>query len=228
MKIIPLKLTLLSPLFNYSQVTNGGAITSDFIGDIALTYALNRVLKEHNFYKEVRDKPNYREDLNSLDYLFTVAKPLNIKRTGIYTRNTLFNWDGGPQMKIMSKSQKNPGLIMSVTYKDYFKVQGIQIGSEYSTYLICKDDFNLKFPITIRLGTGRECLATLEKRKIEKNDDKEIWLNAYVLKEVLNEEVLSRFIGLKHYFIDYKLENYILLKKLNEEQVKTVFQDQFQ
>ncbi len=218
MKIIPLKITLLSPLFNYSQVTNGGAITSEFIGDIALTYALNRVLKEQHFYKEVRFKPNYKEDLNSLDYLFTVAKPLNIKRTGIYIRNTLFNWDGGPQMDNILLSSKT-------TFKNYFKVQGIQLGSEYSTFLICKDDFNLKFPMTIRLGTGRECLATLEKRKVEK--DEEIWLNAYVLKEVFGEEVLKRFVKLKHYFMDYKLENYIILKKLNEQQVFSIFQGQF-
>jgi len=227
MQIIPLKLTLLSPLFNYSQVTNGGAITSNFIGDIALTYALNRVLKKQHFYKEIRFKPEYKEDLNSLDYLFTVAKPLNIKRTGIYTRNTLFNWDGGPLMKIMSKSNKNPGLVMKTTFKDFFKVQGIQIGSEYSTYLICKDDFKPKLPMTIRLGIGRECLVTLEKRRIEKDDDREIWLNAYVLKEVFGEQILKRFINLKHYFMDYKLENYIILKKLNEQQVSTIFEGQF-
>lgn len=220
MKVIPLKITLLSPLFNYSQVTNGGAITSEFIGDIALTYALNRVLKEQHFYREVRFKPKYKEDLNRLDYLFTVAKPLKIKRTGVYIRNTLFNWDGGPQMDNILLSAKT-------TFKNYFKVQGIQLGSEYSTFLICKDDFNLKFPMTIRLGTGRECLATLEKRKIEKDDDKEIWLNAYVLKEVFGNDVLKRFVNLKHYFMDYKLENYIILKKLNEEQVSTIFAGQF-
>lgn len=227
MKIIPLKIKLLSPLFNYSQVTNCGAITSNFIGDIALTYALNRVLKEQHFYKEVRFKPTYKEDLNALDYLFTVGKPLNIKRTGIYTRNTLFNWDGGPLMDIMSKSNKRAGLVMKTTFKDFFKVQGIQIGSEYSTFLICKDNFKPKFPMAIRLGTGRECLAILEKRKIEKNDDKEIWLNAYVLKEVFGETVLKRFVNLKHYFMDYKLENYIILKKLNQQQVSTIFEGQF-
>lgn len=220
MKIIPLKITLLSPLFNYSQVTNGGAITSEFIGDIALTYALNRVLKEQHFYKEIRFKPKYKEDLNALDYVFTVAKPLETKRTGVYIRNTLFNCDGGPQMGNILLSSKS-------TFKNYFKVQGIQIGSEYSTYLICKDDFKPKFPLTLRLGTGRECLVTLEKRKIEKDDDKEIWLNAYVLKEVFGEQVLKRFINLKHYFMDYKLENYIILKKLNEEQVSTIFEGQF-
>ena len=220
MQIIPLKIRLLSPLFNYSQVTNGGAITSEFIGDIALTYALNRVLKEQHFYKEIRFKPNYKEDLNALDYIFTVAKPLNAKRTGVYIRNTLFNWDGGPQMDTILLSSKT-------TFKNYFKVQGVQIGSEYSTYLICKDDFKPKFPLTIRLGTGRECLVNLEKRKLEKEDDKEIWLNAYTLKEVFDGLVLKRFVELNHYFMDYKLENYIILKKLNEQQVSTIFEGQF-
>jgi len=222
MRIIPLKIKLLSPLFNYSQVTNGGAITSDFIGDIALTYALNRSLKAQHFYQEIRFAPNYRE-IRTLDFLFTVAKSLASKRTGVYTRNTLFNWDGGPDMAVLGKE----GTARKTTFKNYFKVQGIQIGSEFSTYLICKDDFTPKFPIVIRLGTGRECLATLEKRAIGKDDDKEIWLNAYVLKEVFDEEVFQRFVAMNHYYIDYRLENYVLLKKLNEEQVAKIFEGQF-
>jgi len=59
-------------MFNYCKATNDGAITSDFIGDIALTYALNRIRKDKNFYKEFRQKPNYVE-LRELDYFFSVA-----------------------------------------------------------------------------------------------------------------------------------------------------------
>lgn len=222
MKIIPLKIKLLSPLFNYAQITNGGALTSSFIGDIALTYALNRSLKIQPFYQEMRFAPNYQE-IKALDFLFTVAKPLTSKRTGVYIRNTLFNWDGGPDMDVIGKE----GTARKTTFKNYFKVQGIQIGAEFSTYLICKNDFTLNFPVVVRLGTGRECLATLEKRAIGKNDDKEIWLNAYVLKEVFGEEVFRRFVAMNHYYIDYQLENYILLKKLNEEQVAKIFEGQF-
>ena len=100
MKVFPISVRLLAPMFNYCKATNDGAITSDFIGDIALTYALNRMRKDKNFYKEFRQKPNYVE-LRELDYFFSVAKPVKMQMTGLYVRNTLFNVDGGPDFDII-------------------------------------------------------------------------------------------------------------------------------
>lgn len=216
MKVYPILVKLLSPMFNYCKVTNGGAITSDFIGDIALTYALNRVLKNKNFYEEFRKKPNYKE-LRDLDYFFTVAKPVNIKMTGLYTRNTLFNVDGGPDYSILN-------VVGSNLFKNYFKVQGVALESIFSVCLFSKDSVNLKFPITIRLGTGRECIALLEQDINFDVDTSDVWLNAFSLKTIFGDGAIKLAISkLVSMHIDYKLENYILLKRILIEQAKSIF-----
>lgn len=215
MKIVPLKVKLLSPMFNYCRVTTGGAITSDFIGDIALTYAVNRVRKNRNFYEEFRKKPYY-EELRKLDYYFSVGKPIQYEMTGIYTRNTLFNTDGFPDLDAIMSSGKN-------LFKNYFKVQGIRPEGEFSTCLICKDSVILALPFTIRLGTGRECMAIIDR---DDNFDDNLWLNAFTLKTVFGN-LQTTIQSLKSYYFEYKIENYILMKNISTEQVKVIFDSVF-
>ena len=216
MKIIPIKISLLSHFFNYSRLTNQGAITSDFIGDIALNYALNRVLKIENFYTEFRTKPKY-EELANLPYTFTVAKPVDYELTPIYIRNTLFNVDGYPDLQAIDLSGKSP-------FKNFFKVQGIQVGSEFSTFLICKEKFNVTFPLVIRLGTGRETLALLERQT--KNDSEQVWLNVFSLKNIYqNFETSVKLI--KNYQFEFRLQNYILWKSIKVEHLENIFGDHF-
>lgn len=216
MQVIPLKITLLSHFFNYSRLTNQGAITSDFIGDIALSYALNRVLKIENFYQEFRTRPNY-EELSILPYSFTVARPFNFELTPIYIRNTLFNVDGYPDLQAIELSGKSP-------FKNFFKVQGVQVGSEFFTYLICKTDFNLRFPIVIRIGTGRETLALLDKDEHIENE--EVWLNVYSLKNIFNNfDPAVKYI--KNYRFEFRLQNYILWKGINQEDLQQIYGDIF-
>ncbi len=211
MLILPLKVKLLSPMFNYCRVTTGGAITSDFIGDIALTYAINRVRKDRNFYEEFRRKPYY-EELRELDYYVSVGKPVKYEMTGIYTRNTLFNTDGFPDLDAIMSSGKN-------LFKNYFKVQGIRPEGEFSACLICKDSFTISFPLTIRLGTGRECMAIIYR---DDTFDGNLWLNAFTLKTVFGN-LQTTIQSLKSYYFEYKLENYILIKNISTEQVSVIF-----
>jgi len=216
MKIIPIKISLLSHFFNYSRLTNQGAITSDFIGDIALNYALNRVLKLENFYTEFRTKPKY-EELIKLPYTFTVAKPVSYEWTPIYIRNTLFNVDGYPDLKAIDLSGKSP-------FKNFFKVQGIQVGSEFTVFLICKKEFNVKLPFVIRLGTGRETLALLEKHT--KSNSEQAWLNVFSLKNIYgNFETSVNFI--RNYQFEFRLQNYILWKGVKVEHLEKIFEDRF-
>ncbi len=218
MKILPLKIKLLSPMFNYCKVTTGGAITSDFIGDIALTYAVNRVRKDKNFHEEYRRKPCYGE-LRGLDYYFSVGRPLCYEMTGLYTRNTLFNVDGFPDMSIIGKE----GLAAKNLFKNYFKVQGIRPEGEFSACLICRDNFNLELPFSVRLGTGRECLVIMD---LDEGFDDKIWLNAFTLKTVFgNFETAIKL--LESYFFEYKLENYILMKNVSYDQVSKIFKNIF-
>lgn len=226
MKILPIKIKLLSPLFNYSKVTNGGAITSDFIGDIALTYALNRVLKDNggfpeNLFQREARPPNYAE-LQELDYYFTVAKPVKFEMTGLYIRNTLFSTDGYPDLSALEASSKN-------LFKNYFRVQGIRPEAEFSACLICKDSFHLSLPFVVRLGTGRECLALLERDTTFDENKSEVWLNAFALKWIFNNltKAVKRLTEDKRFHFEYKLENYTLMKQVSVEQLKFIFDGKF-
>jgi len=123
MRILPIRIKLLSPLFNYCKVTNSGAITSDFIGDLALTYALNRAGKQQpfkpfaeNLYQVTARAPNYYE-LRELDYYFTVAKPIRWGMTGIYIRNTLFNVDNFLDQGIIGRD----GSARKSLFKNFFE-----------------------------------------------------------------------------------------------------------
>lgn len=225
MKVYPISVRLLAPMFNYCKATNDGAITSDFIGDIALTYALNRTRKDRNFYLEFRKKPNYAE-LRELDYFFSVARPIRTRMTGLYIRNTLFNTDGGPDFDILGQSGRFA--TGKNLFKNFFKVQGIALESIFSTCLFCKDSFSLRFPFAVRLGTGRECLALLERDETfdEKNND--LWLNVFSLKTIFGDQAVRQAVStLKAYHFEYKLENYILLKKVQLNQAKIIFGDYF-
>lgn len=228
MKILPLKIKLLSPLFNYSRVTNGGAITSDFIGDMALTYALNRVRKDRafveNFFQRAARSPNYAE-LRELDYHFTVAKPIRFEMTGIYIRNTLYNTDNYPHADLIGKE----GAARKSLFKNYFRVQGIRPEGEFSACLLCRDSFHLQLPFAVRLGTGRECLALLERDRTFDEAKEEVWLNAHALKWVFGNlpMAIRRLTEDGRLFFEYKLENYVLMKRVSIEQVKYIFSEVF-
>ena len=221
MKVFPISVRLLAPMFNYCKATNDGAITSDFIGDIALTYALNRVRKDKNFYQEFRQKPNYFE-LRKLDYFFSVAKPVKTQLTGLYVRNTLFNVDGGPDFDILGQSGRFA--TGKNLFKNFFKVQGVALESIFSACLFCKDTLKPRFPLAVRIGTGRECLALLEQDHEFDENKNDLWLNAFSLKTIFGDEAIKLAVKmLQSYHFDYKLENYILLKKVQLEQAKTIF-----
>lgn len=203
MKVIPLKLTLLNPFFYYTQLSSKGTITGDFIGDLALTYALNSVLKQRNFRDRIFEQPNYSE-LRELPFTFTVGRPISAKLTRIYTRNTLFNTDGGAPLDILAGRH---------LFKNLWRVRGFQPGSLFSACLVCSEYFcqKLSLPIVLRIGTGRETLVFLEK-DLEANEESEVWLNVFSLQNVYGN--LDKLIQLlrEGYHFEFKLKNYLIAK----------------
>lgn len=221
MKIVPLKISLLSPLFNYCRITNGGCITSNFIGDLALTYALNRVRWDCDFYTELKRQPTY-EELRQLPYTFTVGKPDpdTFRMTGIYIRNTLFNCDGFPDMSVLDPDGRFA--TGKTLFKNYFKVQGVKPGSTFSSCLVAKDNFHLELPFAVRLGTGRECLALLQHG----DEPDEIWLNAFTLRQVYGN-LQQALRALRTYQFEFQLENYVLIKRVSMSELRPIFQGVF-
>ncbi len=231
MKIRAIKIKLLNHLFYHTEISNG-SITGSFLGDLALTYALNKALnREANVYEYNRLKPEYQE-IKDFGYYFTIGKPVRLAklngnkpakyvsgkptRTGSYTRNTLFNTDGFYDIKSIEKSGKSP-------FKNLIHTQGVALGNEFTALLISKE--NIEIPKTLRIGNQKETLLEISEIPFDKTDN-DFWLNAYTLKIVFDNLKTAMDIsveenGTANY--QYILENYALLKGFTVDQVRQIF-----
>ena len=232
MEIRAIKIKLLNHLFYHTEISNG-SITGGFLGDLALTYALNKALNNKaNIYGH-RLKPDYKE-IRNFGYYISVGKPVKLSgkknqkyvlsakpiRTGSYTRNTLFNTDGFYDIKSIEKSGKSP-------FKNLIHTQGVALRNEFSALLISKE--NIEIPETLRIGNQKETLLKLSEIPFDKTDN-DFWLNAYTLKVVFDNLKTAMDIsveenGTANY--QYILENYALLKGFSVEQVKSIFEPVF-
>lgn len=229
MELKAIKITLLNHLFYHTEISNG-SITGGFLGDLALTYALNKAINKNAEIYEHRLKPNYKE-IADFGYYLTVGKPVKKQtnklkfagkptRTGSYTRNTLFNTDGFYDIKSIEKSGKSP-------FKNLIHTQGVALQNEFICLLISKNP--VEFSPTMRVGNQKETLLKLEEIPI-KNTDNRFWLNAYTLKVVFDNLQKAMDIsidenGSANY--QYILENYALLKGFSQKQVETIFKKVF-
>jgi CRISPR type I-D-associated protein Csc1 len=221
MTVQPIQITLLNHLFYYTEVSGGGTsatATGAFIGDLALTYAFERILMQSDIYERLsRKRPKY-EEIRDFGFYCTVAKPLEIKRTENYIRNTLFNIDGFIDVKSIEKSGKSP-------FKNFRQVQGIAAGSKFHALLISKEP--LQMPPILRVGTGRETM--LDIQTVEPLKKADYWLNAFTLKAVFGnlEKASNLMIREGNVNFNYIIENYNLIKKLKKEHVEEVFAEIF-
>ncbi len=201
------KILLLSPLFYYTRTESGVASTSPFIGDIALTYATNFAL---GWNKRITYQPKLEPDYNEikeLGFLWTVGRPIKIKRTQIYSRYTSPISDGMVRKDLIELMGKS-------LFKNYFHVQGIEAGSVFQASLI--GNLNIPHQFTLRIGNGKECLILLEK--LDK-PDKDIWVNYYTIKKIFNKDLKFKE-GLT---IERILAQYIIVKGLNEKDLEKIF-----
>jgi CRISPR-associated protein Csc1 len=198
------RITLLSPLFYYTKTESGVASTTPFIGDIALIYATNFALSgENDITYQTKSKPDY-EEIRDLGYLWTVARPIKIMRTPTYARNTSPISDGMVRKDLID-------LMGKTLFKNYFHVQGIEVGSEFQVSLLGELNFPDKF--TLRIGNNRDCLILL--KRID-NIEKDIWINYYTITKIFGKDIPLKE-GLT---IEPILAQYIIMKGLSEEDIK--------
>ncbi|MEM9983015.1 MAG: type I-D CRISPR-associated protein Cas5/Csc1, partial [Bacteroidota bacterium] len=130
-----IELTLLNHLFYFTEVSGGStsaAITGNFIGDLALTYAFAKALSEKEDYYRYLKQPTY-EEIRDFGFYCSVARPLHQNdRTEAYIQNTLFNVDGYVDITALEKSGKSP-------FKNYRQVQGIGIGARFQALLLSEE-----------------------------------------------------------------------------------------
>ena len=201
------KITLLSPLFYYTKTESGVASTTPFIGDLALTYATNFALcKNNDITYQTKSKPNY-EEIKNLGFLWTIARPLKVKRTPIYARYTSPISDGMVRKDLIE-------LMGKALFKNYFHVQGIEAGSTFQASFIGHLSLPSKF--TLRIGNGRDCLILLEE--IE-SIERDIWINYYTVTKILGKKMKLK----EGFSIEPVLAQYIIVKGLKERDLEEIF-----
>ncbi|WP_299459316.1 type I-D CRISPR-associated protein Cas5/Csc1 [uncultured Microscilla sp.] len=218
MYIQPIKLTLLNHLFYYTEVSGGSssaAITGNFIGDLALSYAFRRMLQPVTGSYEYRKQPHYGE-IKDFGFYCTVAPPMAVQRTENYIQNTLFNVDGFYDADRIEKSGKSP-------FKNFRQVQGLAAKSTFTAVFLSATPQAL--PPAIRIGTGRNTLVQVETHP----PNAEVWLNAFTLKTVFGnlDKAQSLLLRENKLNFQYVLENYALIKQLSLTEVKEIFEEVF-
>ncbi len=201
------KITLLSPLFYYTKTESGVASTTPFIGDLSLAYATNFALcKNNDITYQTKSKPNY-EEIKNLGFLWTIARPIKVKRTPVYARYTSLISDGMVRRDIIE-------LMGKALFKNYFHVQGIEVGSTFQASFI--GNLNLPSKFTLRIGNGRDCLILLEE--IE-NIEKDIWVNYYTITKILGKKMELK----EGFAVEPVLAQYIIVKGLTEKDLEETF-----
>lgn len=216
-----IRLSLLNHLFYFTEVSGGktsATVTGNFIGDLALTYSFEKVLKASGGYYRHLETPVY-EEIRDFGFYCTVARPLErSNKTEAYIQNTLFDVDGFVDVKAIEKSGKSP-------FKNFRQVQGLRIGTSFQALFLSEKKMPL--PPVIRVGRALETLVLVEEMVLPPTD--EFWLNAFSLKTVFNNLDTATEVMVKSQKVNFSflLENYNLIKQLSLEEVKTIFKPVF-
>ena len=215
------EMTLLSPLYYRSRIESGAAgatVTSPWIGDLAMMYAINNTLglKQLKFGYNSH-KPNYSEILD-IGFKLSILEPLSqLKFTKIFDIATSFISEGYPQGKAIADSARAP-------MRNWLKRQGLEPGNKFifSSFFDSEED---KFPkeFTVRIGNTKECLGMI--REIENYHLKEVTLNLYTLSLIQGTEKLKESLAKlmkinPNIQIEQVSPQYVLARGLNLDEAK--------
>jgi len=210
-KFYKLKFTLLTPFFYWSKISPGAVFTDEFIGDLALYYAINRIqnIKDVSTSFFGKFNPNY-DEIKDFGFWISCARPVDIQRSELYAHKTEFKAEViNHTPKLDEKAGKSP-------YKGYFKQQGINPLSTFEAIIYCEKEL---IPPTIRTGTHLHTLVQIDiDEMIDYSNPVQInlfsWQQIYKLKTDINNGS-----------IEYKLPIYViydthLTKEIKDEIIK--------
>lgn len=198
---------LLTPLFYNSSLDSGAAgsnVTFDWIGDLAIDYAINFALDQKKIiFKYTSHKPDYSE-IKDFNFISSIAySKINVKKTRVYDFATSFISDGYLPVKVMEKSGRSP-------FRNWIKRQGLEPGNKFYFYILARDNKKLPEVFTIRLGNMKSCIAVC--RHITGNKTDTLWANLFTLNIVS-----SRFniddIGINN--VTYISDRYVIKKDMD-------------
>lgn len=216
MTIQTLELELLNHLFYYSEVSGGtiaGTVTSPFLGDLALTYALRAARHDDRELPDFRNQPRY-EEIRDWGYYCTVGQYVqSYARTGSYLHATQFHHDG-------YYDQENAGLSRGHTFKNIRRVQGIQAGTRFRSLLLTARPLDI--PPVIRLGTTRQ---TLVRVRVHDQLPDTCTLNAFTARTVFGnlDPLLEVLQQVSRIHFQYVVEAYYLMQQVPVAVLRPLF-----
>jgi len=206
--------TTLSPMQYHSYQTARGTKTADFIGDLALSFALNQTAGTIDNSRMHRGYPDYKEDLKDKPYLATVFKPENTEHLAALTRITR----KGADWELSDRPANIAGVGGSgSTFSGYFQTQCIAPGSTFLGTIFTKKE---NVPDTVRVGNQKQCLLKLEE--IDEKEIDDLWVNLFTLDTVLGMDEIEQKERMKRRFI---IEKYDILEGVDLEIVKGWYQE---
>jgi len=212
---------LLSPLFYNSSLDSGAAganVTFDWIGDIAIDYAINFSLSNKKIvFKYNSHKPDYNK-IKDFDFISSIAYSMNnVKKTRVYDFATSFISDGYIDSKVMEKSNRSP-------FRNWIKRQGLEPGNKFYFYVLSKGNKKLPEVFTIRLGNMKICIGVC--RRIDQNNNKNksdtLWINLFTTN-LLSNKLNIDDIGMDN--ITYVSDRYVIKKNVDSETWRKLFDD---
>ncbi|WP_153280205.1 type I-D CRISPR-associated protein Cas5/Csc1 [Thermoplasma sp. Kam2015] len=218
MRVRGIKLTAIEPINYYYQPSGRGNRSSQFIGDIALKYAMLHQLGIDNIPFTNRFKPEY-EELKRYNFWFSVAVPGfmagldegNIELFKPLIRNTLQGID-------YNGSNVHPAIkVGQVMYKNFYFQQPIKPGSKF--YAIILDDGKWPLPQVLRVGTGKTGVLKIEE--IEPEGIK-IYINLYTLRNIISLDI-NKLQNIKMEFSEHVVLQYFIAGPINIEQFISLY-----
>jgi CRISPR type I-D-associated protein Csc1 len=184
--------TLLSPL-NYRTRPDSGAggasVTGDFLGDIALNYAIEYAQRGGGSLWEgrIKTEPNYEHDMSIFEHRCTVGVPLDpVEMMPIEYQATSFVSEGYPSPRIYQYKKKAGKIEVknqsgSSSLKGWMQRQALAPFNRFGL-VIFSHSAGLPSSFTIRMGNGRETLIRLDA---ESKLPEHVTLNAFTVSHVL-------------------------------------------
>lgn len=212
-KILHVKAKVLSPFhYNHLPIAGGSSTLPHVITDTSIMFALANALGNINQGLLLKGNPNYKQDIKNL--------PI---KSSLFKRNPV---DGIPELMeplaqrfsitdeyySFTDFKRNNKLSASGMFKEFFFIQQIPYGAEYTGTLYGVDPFELLgcSEIIVRIGINRSGIIML--KKTESND---IRLNAYTANMMTGNQFKVENIWLGRIYETYSINEHDFIQEVS-------------
>lgn len=216
MRILPIKMTAISPIQYFYTAAAGGMRSSNFIGDIALKYGFLRQMGLFSLPDPGKSQPTY-DEINDYPFWITVGIPRSMAfgkgEESIYMKNMIRNTMQGADY---NGSNVHPlfktGQLM---YKNFFFVQPLKPGNIFYSYLVYDEKYfgTFKLPEMVRVGNNKTGIIKIDRT----NDEFRSVINLYTFQNIMGKSLsIHKNEYSSHLVLQYFLMGYYSSKEVLE------------